>query len=129
MAPNASWLMGDGKVLGWDGERAEIPLYPNCDLVFTLDPKDATSGAMSSWPAGTASTLYFYQGDPVRSGTQLLTAAGIVEPGNIDYIIQSATLDPIRNTVTHFLLTVSMPESPTQEYALYFGKVVKREVS
>lgn len=22
MAPNASWLMGDSKVLGWDGERA-----------------------------------------------------------------------------------------------------------
>ena len=118
--------MSAKKTLGWDGEVAEIPLYPNCDLIFSLDPVDVTSGVISSWPSGTASTLYFYQGDPVNGGTQLTTAAGIVEASSIDYIIQSATLDPLRSTATNFLLTVSMPESPTQEYALFYGKVVKR---
>lgn len=118
--------MSAKKVLGWDGEIAEIPLYPNCDLVFSLDPVDVTSGVLSSWPSGATSTLYFYQGDPVNGGTQLTTVAGIVEASSIDYVIQSTTLDPIRSTATNFLLIVSMPESPTQEYPLFYGKVVKR---
>ncbi|SDT85450.1 hypothetical protein SAMN04488548_11920 [Gordonia westfalica] len=55
--------------LGWEGTKAEIPLYQNSDLVFSLDPIDATSGNITSWPVGAASTLYFFEGDPVRNAT------------------------------------------------------------
>lgn len=114
------------KTLGWEGEQAQVPLYTASDLIFSLDPVAATGGAMSSWPAGAASTLYFFQGDPKTGGTQLITVAGMVESSSIDYVVQSETLAPILASVTHFLLTVSMPETPTQEYPLYFGKVVRR---
>lgn len=113
-------------ILGWDATKAEVPLYRESDLVFSLDPVNATGGGLSSWPDGAASTLYFYQGDPAKGGAEVLTAAGIVEPGSIDYNVQSETLAPILDTTTHFLLTVSMPETPTQEYPLYYGKVVRR---
>ena len=118
--------MANKKILGWDAEPAEIPLYPNCDLVFTLDPKTATGNAITTWPTGATSTLYFYRGDPTANGTQILTAAGIVDPNGIEFVIQSDVLDPIRATATHFLLITSMPESPTQEFPTYYGKVVKR---
>lgn len=110
-------------VLGWEATQATIPLYRESDLVFTLDPVDATSGALSAWPEGAASTLYFYDGDPDEGGTQVLTAAGIVEPAGIDYIVQKETLTPAYNDATHFLIIVSMPETPTQESPLYAGTV------
>ncbi|WVX89099.1 hypothetical protein SEA_HIBISCUS_26 [Gordonia phage Hibiscus] len=110
-------------ILGWEATRAIIPLYRESDLVFTLDPVDATNGAVTSWPAGAASTLYFYDGDPDEGGTQILTAAGIVEPAGIDYTVQKETLTPAYNSATHFLIVVSMPETPTQESPLYAGTV------
>ncbi len=56
--------------LGWEGTKAEIPLYQNSDLVFSLDPIDATSGNITSWPVGAASTLYFFsKATPVRNAT------------------------------------------------------------
>ncbi|QMU19367.1 DUF7264 domain-containing protein [Gordonia rubripertincta] len=113
--------------LGWEGTKAEVPLYQNSDLVFSLDPIDATSGNITSWPVGAASTLYFFEGDPVRTGTTpIASIPGVVEPPSIDYVVQQETLAPIISRATHFLLTVSMPESPTQEYPLYYGKAVRR---
>ena len=113
-------------VLGWEATQATIPLYRNTDLIFSLDPVHATNGALSSWPDGAASTLYLFNGDPKSGGTQVLTTAGIVEPAAIDYNVQSETLAPVLDTATHFLLTVSMPETPTQEYPSYVGKVERR---
>lgn len=112
--------------LGWEATRAVIPLYIEADLIFSLDPVDATNGNITSWPDGAASTLYLYEGNPKYGGTELLTAAGIVEPSSIDYNIQSETLAPILESVSHFLITVSMPETPTQEYPLYSGEVDRR---
>ncbi|SDT86726.1 hypothetical protein SAMN04488548_12337, partial [Gordonia westfalica] len=36
----------------------------------------------------------------------------MVEPPSIDYVVQQETLAPIIGRATHFLLTVSMPETP-----------------
>lgn len=113
--------------LGWEGTKAELPLYRQSDLVFSLDPVDATSGNITSWPEGAASTLYFYKGDPTRTSlAPVLSVPGVVEPPSIDYVVQQETLAPILGQATHFLVTVSMPETPSQEYPLYFGKVVRR---
>ena len=113
--------------LGWEGTKAEIPLYQNSDLVFSLDPIDATSGNITSWPEGAASTLYFFRGDPTRTAIPaILSINGVVEPPSIDYVIQQETLAPILGQATHFLVTVSRPETPTQEYPLYYGKAVRR---
>ena len=115
--------------LGWEGTRAELPLYRQSDLVFSLDPVDATSGNITSWPDGAASTLYFYKGDPVKTSTStapVLTVPGVVDAPSIDYVVQQETLAPALGQATHFLVTVSMPETPSQEYPLYFGKVVRR---
>ncbi|SDT95673.1 DUF7264 domain-containing protein [Gordonia westfalica] len=81
--------------LGWEGTKAEIPLYQNSDLVFSLDPIDATSGNITSWPVGAASTLYFFEGDPVRNATTpIISIPGVVEPPSIDYVVQQETLAP-----------------------------------
>ena len=116
--------MANKKILGWDGEQAEIPLYPNCDLVFTLDPVTATKGEITTWPTGTTSTLRFYRGEPNNNGTEVLTASGVYDPHGIEFVIQSEVLNPIRATATHFQIATTLPEG--QDYPTYYGKVVKR---
>ncbi|WP_208863592.1 hypothetical protein, partial [Gordonia westfalica] len=46
----------------------------------------------------------------------------MVEPPSIDYVVQQETPGPHHRRATHFLLTVSMPETPTQEYPSTTGK-------
>ncbi|SDT86392.1 DUF7264 domain-containing protein [Gordonia westfalica] len=112
--------------LGWEGTKAEIPSTRTVTW-FSPRPIDATSGNITSWPVGAASTLYFFEGDPVRNATTpIISIPGVVEPPSIDYVVQQETLAPIIGRATHFLLTVSMPETPTQEYPLYYGKAVRR---
>ncbi len=107
--------------LGWQPTRLNLILSPGADLVFNLPAVDQ-NGQPTTWPSGATSALLFYN-NAQKPRTTLLTKAGIVTAGRIDYVIESTDTDPILATVRAYGLYVTYQESPTKEYLLYYGAV------
>lgn len=115
------------KKFGAEPEQGELILSKGADLVFRLPPTDVR-GAPSTWPDGTTSTLQLLTAKPSTSAeTVTLSQGGVVDPTAIEYIIQSSVTDPIINTSKWFRLYISLPESPTQEYLIYYGFVKRKD--